>query len=264
VSPTEWSYQSVPETSVAKWLQDNAPDGARIGYDPWLHTSDWVKAGDTVAGREGRRAGGGESATRSTPVWADQPQPSKAHLSVQSDRICRQGIGREAPRHGRLAGQGRAPMRRCWRRSIRSPGPFNVRGHGRYPHAGWAGVCHGQRRRHSDLFVEGEKVGDDVRAHLGNGVRLHERYEFEPYLKGLKDKLIAVDPERSVAAITQALEAGGASYPQPPRPGGPAQGDQEFSGSRRPQGGTGARRRRRVALPEMDRGRRAQRAKSTR
>src|SRR5688572_31155038 len=37
VSPTEWSYQSVPETSVAKWLQVNAPDGARIGYDPWLH-----------------------------------------------------------------------------------------------------------------------------------------------------------------------------------------------------------------------------------
>ena len=32
VSPTEWSYQSVPETSVAQWLQDNAPNGARIGY----------------------------------------------------------------------------------------------------------------------------------------------------------------------------------------------------------------------------------------
>ena len=42
VSPTEWSYQSVPETSVAKWLQENAPNGARIGYDPWLHTKDWV------------------------------------------------------------------------------------------------------------------------------------------------------------------------------------------------------------------------------
>jgi Xaa-Pro aminopeptidase len=36
VSPTEWSYQSVPETSVAKWLHDNAPNGARIG-DPTAH-----------------------------------------------------------------------------------------------------------------------------------------------------------------------------------------------------------------------------------
>jgi Xaa-Pro aminopeptidase len=62
----------------------------------------------------------------------------------------------------------------------------------------------------ADLFVEGEKVGDDVRAHLGNGVRLHERFEFESYLASLGGKLVAVDPERSVAAITQALEAGGA------------------------------------------------------
>jgi len=62
----------------------------------------------------------------------------------------------------------------------------------------------------ADLFVEGEKIGDDVRAHLGNGVRLHERDQFEPYLKSLDGKLIAVDPERSVAAISQALENGGA------------------------------------------------------
>jgi Xaa-Pro aminopeptidase len=62
----------------------------------------------------------------------------------------------------------------------------------------------------ADLFVEGEKIGDDVRAHLGNGVRLHERHEFEAFLKALDGKLVAVDPERSVAAITQALEEGGA------------------------------------------------------
>jgi Xaa-Pro aminopeptidase len=61
----------------------------------------------------------------------------------------------------------------------------------------------------ADLFVEGEKVGDDVRAHLGNGVRLHERDEFETYLRSMADKLVAVDPERSVAAISQALEEGG-------------------------------------------------------
>jgi Xaa-Pro aminopeptidase len=62
----------------------------------------------------------------------------------------------------------------------------------------------------ADLFVAGEKIGDDVRAHLGNGVRLHERHAFEDYLKTLSDKLVVVDPERSVAAIGQALEEGGA------------------------------------------------------
>src|SRR3989337_3440506 len=32
VSATEWSYESVPETSVPQWIPDDAPDGARIGY----------------------------------------------------------------------------------------------------------------------------------------------------------------------------------------------------------------------------------------
>ena len=44
VDGDHWSYQSVPETSIAGWLKEHAPEGARIGYDPWLHTSQWVKA----------------------------------------------------------------------------------------------------------------------------------------------------------------------------------------------------------------------------
>src|SRR3546814_4126558 len=39
-----WQYEQVPQTSVAEWLKSHAPDGARIGYDPWLHTRSWVKA----------------------------------------------------------------------------------------------------------------------------------------------------------------------------------------------------------------------------
>ena len=52
VSATEWSYQSVPETSTTEWLKEHAPEGARIGYDPWLHTRDWVnKAKEALASR---------------------------------------------------------------------------------------------------------------------------------------------------------------------------------------------------------------------
>src|ERR1700754_4305398 len=50
----------------------------------------------------------------------------------------------------------------------------------------------------ADLFVASEKIGDDVRQHLGNGVRVHERRDFEPALKALAGKTVAVDPERSV------------------------------------------------------------------
>src|SRR5205823_4813528 len=54
--------------------------------------------------------------------------------------------------------------------------------------------------------VASEKIGPDVRQHLGNGVRLHERSAFESALAGLEGKTVAVDPERAVAAIFEALD----------------------------------------------------------
>ncbi len=208
VSPTEWSYPSVPETSAAKWLQENAPSGARIGYDPWLHTSDWVKQATASLGAKGAEL---VPVTRNPidAVWADRPEPSKARLVVQPDDMA--GKNSAEKRHemadwlhkeGADAAVLAALDSIAW--------TFNVRG---------ADVSHTpvalafalvNSDGTADLFVEGEKIGDEVRAHLGNGVRLHERAEFEPYLKGLSGKLIAVDPERSVAAIYQALNEGGA------------------------------------------------------
>ena len=208
VSASEWSYESVPETSAAEWLREHAPQGARIGYDPWLHTSDWVKQA-----KEQLAAKGAElvpvGANPIDRVWADRPQPSKAHLVVQ----------REA-----LAGQSSADKRQQMADWLSENGAdaavlaaldsiawtFNLRG---------ADVSHTpvalayaivNRDGTAELFVDPEKVGDEVKAHLGNGVRLHDRSGFEPYLKGLAGKKVAVDPERSVAAIGQALDEAGA------------------------------------------------------
>jgi Xaa-Pro aminopeptidase len=73
VDGKHWSYQSVPETSVADWLKDHAGKGARIGYDPWLHTRDWVKKA-----REALKSRGAELvAVERNPIdkiWADRPE----------------------------------------------------------------------------------------------------------------------------------------------------------------------------------------------
>src|SRR3954470_9292199 len=84
VSPTEWSYQSVPETSTTQWLEEHAPEGARIGYDPWLHTRDWVKKAKEALATRGAEL----VAVERNPIdeiWTDRPEASKAHLIVQSD-----------------------------------------------------------------------------------------------------------------------------------------------------------------------------------
>src|SRR5688572_23585942 len=43
VDATHWQYVGVPQSSTAQWLREHAQDGARIGYDPWLHTKSWVR-----------------------------------------------------------------------------------------------------------------------------------------------------------------------------------------------------------------------------
>ena len=39
-----YAYESVPQTSPAKWIAAHAPEGARIGYDGWLHGKRWLDA----------------------------------------------------------------------------------------------------------------------------------------------------------------------------------------------------------------------------
>src|SRR5687768_6255306 len=208
VDGRHWSYESVPETSIADWLKAHAPDGGRIGYDPWLHTRDWVKkAREALADR-----GAELVAVRRNPidaVWADKPEPSRARLIVHPDRYAgkssaakRQEMADALKEQHADAAVLAALDSIAW--------TFNVRGQDveHTPVALSYAVVHADGT--ADLFVASEKIGDDVRQHLGNGVRVHERFEFEPWLASLAGKAVLVDPERSVAAIFEALEQAGA------------------------------------------------------
>jgi len=208
VSADQWSYQSVPETSTTQWLEEHAPEGARIGYDPWLHTRDWVKkAKDALATR-----GAELVAVDRNPIdeiWKDRPEASKAHLVVQSEQHAgksgaekRTEIGDWLAKHHADAAVLSALDSIAW--------AFNIRGQDvtHTPVALAYAVVHADGT--SDLFVAGEKIGPEVRQHLGNGVRLHERAAFETALSELKGKTVVVDPERAVAAIFEALDKAGA------------------------------------------------------
>jgi Xaa-Pro aminopeptidase len=202
VDAKHWSYQSVPETSVAQWLKANAPDGARIGYDPWLHTRGWVKAA-----REALATRGAElvpvEANPVDAIWTDRPQPSAARLVVHPDS---------------LAGKGSADKRADIAKWLTENGydavvlaaldsiawTFNIRGQdvARTPVALAFAIVRADGT--ADLYVDPGKVDDAVRAHLGEAVRLHPREDFARALASAEGK-VAVDPERSVAAIFEAL-----------------------------------------------------------
>jgi Xaa-Pro aminopeptidase len=208
VDGKNWSYQSVPKTSTTQWLEEHAPEGARIGYDPWLHTRDWVKKAKEALATRGAELVPVER-NPIDEIWTDRPDASKAKLIVQPDEYAgksaaekRTEIGDWLAKHHADAAVLSALDSIAW--------AFNVRGQdvSHTPVALAYALVHADGT--ADLFVAGEKIGADVRQHLGNGVRLHERSEFESALADYKGKTVVVDPERAVAAIFEALENAGA------------------------------------------------------
>ncbi len=203
-----WDYQSVPQTSVAKWLGENAPEGARIGYDAWLHGKGWVGA----AAKALKDNGSELVAVDSNPidaVWQDRPEPSDAPAIVhahehagRSSQEKRAEIGEWLTARKLDAAVISALDSLAWL--------FNIRGSDveRTPVALGFALVHADGT--AALFMAEGKVPPEVRAHLGNAVSIHQREAFITALAGLKDKRVAVDPERSVHAIFAALAEAGA------------------------------------------------------
>ncbi|NJS15065.1 MAG: aminopeptidase P family protein [Sphingopyxis sp.] len=209
VDAAHYDYVDVPASSISAWLAANVSAGQRIGFDPWLHGVDWVKAaGDRLAA-----VGATLVAVTQNPVdviWTDRPVPSAAPVAVHSDT---------------LAGQSASAKRAAMADWLKAEGldatvitaldsvawTFNLRGSdvSRTPVGLAFALVHADAT--ADLFIAPEKLTDAVRQHLGNSVRLHDYGALTASLSALRGKRIAADPERAVAAVFGALEAGGAT-----------------------------------------------------
>jgi Xaa-Pro aminopeptidase len=209
VDATHWQYVGVPQSSTAQWLREHAPDGARIGYDPWLHTKNWVKQATEALAEKGVQL----VAVESNPVdavWPDRPAPSQAKLIVHPDGFA-----------GRDSAEKRQEMA-DWLASKKADAAilsaldsiawtFNIRGQDvdRTPVALAYAIVHADAT--ADLYVAPEKLAGDVLEHLGNAVRVHDRTNFARDLEAFSNKRIVADPERAVSAIFELLEKGGAT-----------------------------------------------------
>ncbi len=204
-----YAYESVPQTSIADWLGVHAPQGGRIGYDPWLHTSAWVKAASAALAKKGATL----VAVDTNPidaVWPDRPAPSAARLVVHEDRFAgrsaadkRQAIADWLVETGADAAVLSALDSIAW--------AFNIRGKDvdRTPVALAYAIIHADAT--ADLYVAPEKMDDAVAQHLGNAVRVRDGVTFAAALRDFAGKTVVADPERAVAAIFDGLQEGGAT-----------------------------------------------------
>lgn len=209
VDGRDWQFVGVPETKVSDWLAAHAANGARIGYDPWLHTRQWAAEASKALGEIGAEL----VAVDTNPVdavWPDRPAPSDARLAVQPDAA---------------AGKSSAEKRQAiadWLAEKKADAvvlsaldsiawSLNVRG-GDVAHTPVAlAYAIVSADGTADLYVAPDKLSGAVRQHLGNAVRVHDRAAFAPALGQFAGKRVAADPDNAVAAIFEALEAGGAT-----------------------------------------------------
>ena len=209
VDGAHWQYESVPQTSIAAWLKEHAGQGARIGYDPWLHTRAWVEQATAALAERGAQL----VAVDTNPVdaiWPDRPARSDAKLVVHDDRFA-----------GQSAAEKRAAMA-DWLTERKADAvvlsaldsiawTFNIRGKDvdRTPVALAYAIVHADAT--ADLYVAPEKMDEAVAQHLGNAVRVRDGVNFAAALEDFAGKTVIADPERAVAAIFTGLDRGGAT-----------------------------------------------------
>jgi len=203
-----YEYQSVPATSVAAWLADNAAAGAKIGFDPWLHGKPWADA--TAKALEAR--GATLVPVDGNPIdaiWADQPAPSPAAALVHDNAYS--GQSSEAKRSEVAEWLAARKLDAAVVSALDGVAwLLNIRGTDveRTPVALSFVLAHADGT--AQLFIEPEKVTPELRAHLGNAVTILPRADFVPQLHALAGKKVAVDPERAVQAVFGVLAKAGA------------------------------------------------------
>ena len=206
-----FAYKSVPADTLAGWLADVCESGARIAYDPWLHTWAWVEALEQKVGPKGITM----VAAQSNPldaVWADQPEPSAAVAIVHADDLAgRSSADKRAAVADWLAKEGHDAVVIPALDSI--AWLLNIRGSD-VPHTPVAlSYVIARKDGSAELFIAPEKVTPELTRHLGNAVTIRDRAAFEGALTGeYAGQSIALDPDFAVVGIAQALRAGGAHF----------------------------------------------------
>lgn len=203
-----FAYEDVPKTSAAQWLGEEASAGQRIGHDPWLHTRAWAKSTAALLAARGAEL----VAVSRNPidaVWTDRPAPSLLPLEVHDDQWAgRSHADKRADVAAWLAEKGADAVVIAALDSV--AWLLNIRGRDvpRTPVALAFVIAH--KDGSVDLFADPAKITPALRAHLGDAVRCQPRDGFEAALKEMTGQTVVADPQSCVAAIFDALDAGGA------------------------------------------------------
>lgn len=213
-----FAYEDLTDNPPDKWLAEHARRGARIGYDPMLHTVSGVKKLNDAAGKAGFEL----VAVEANPLdaaWKDRPEkpaaPVKPHPLAHAGKSSadkRAEAAETIRKSGADAALITAPPSIAWL--------FNIRGAdvSRTP------LPHGRAILYADgktaLFLDPQKVDNALPGDLGDDVDLRDEADFAGALENLgKKKLkVAVDPALAPEKFAAILREAGAEIIEAPDP----------------------------------------------
>ena len=191
------------------WLAVQDLSGKTIGYDPKLSSPNDISAFSAAV----TKAGGQTRRLATNPIdqaWTDQPPaplapvvPYPLEYAGTSAADKRAAIAKTLKENKADAAIITAPASLAW--------AFNVRGGDVMctPLPLGRAILHSDGS--ADLFLAEAKVSNDLRTHLGNGVRLHKIETLEDELANLSGKTISLDPGTASAWFFETLENIGAT-----------------------------------------------------
>lgn len=187
------------------WLAKTLRPGARLGYDPWLHTPKGVKKFEAACAKAGAHLVTLDSNPLDA-VWLDQPEPPLAPVvehpldyAGQPSAEKRAAVARVLIDDRQDAAFLSAPDSIAWLLNIRgedvefSPLP----------------LCFALTHRDGslDLFLDPRKRPEGLPAILGETVRLRRPQEIGPVLDSLAERSVRLDPDSAPAWVESRLTA---------------------------------------------------------
>jgi Xaa-Pro aminopeptidase len=192
----------------ANWIEANLPKGAKLAYDPWLHTQAGVERLQISVERAQAQLVPCDTNPLDA-VWLDRPAPSQQRaiphpleFAGETSESKRSRIASDLKQRHADAAVLTLPDSICWL--------LNIRGSD-VPHTPFVlAFAILLTDGSTDLFMNSRKASHELLTHLGGDVRVHEPGEFDAALDALSGKTVIADPMWAASAIFRRLEQAGA------------------------------------------------------
>ncbi|WP_029012225.1 aminopeptidase P family protein [Niveispirillum irakense] len=211
VSADYFSYHHLTEEFHGDWAAANLPAGAKLGFDPWMHTAGWAEkmrasldpAGIALVPTDGNPI---------DAVWEDQPPPPLGVVNIQplsvtgrSSADKRTDIAAQLERNRADAAVLTQPDSIAWLLNVRgadvpcTPLPLSFAIIGKDGQVDW--------------FVDARKLAPGLELHLGNGVAIRAPDDLASALDalGAAQAHVRLDGNTAALWVINRLEQAGAS-----------------------------------------------------